>query len=120
MSRSDPKQKAEHPDSSHRTRVAWGKGKREVLLFKSEINDLFAEGATIEEVYQTLSDRLSVSKTTFRYYAAALRKAAAQPNPFSPVQKPKATFTPVAAKADDGEPPSTFSYDPSATDEGLW
>lgn len=99
------------------SRVAWGKGKREVLLLRAEIYDLFAQGATVEEAYRVLSDRLTVSKPTFRRHAATLRKAA------HPVQKPKPPSTPAADKTNDGESPSiegTFSYDPSATDEDLW
>jgi len=93
--------------------VAWGKGKREVLLLKVEINDLFAQGATIEESYQILSDRLTVSKPTFRRHAATLRRTA------YPLQKPKPTPA-VHKKENDDGPPSTFVHDPSATDEDLW
>jgi hypothetical protein len=113
------------------TRIAWGKGKREVLLLKVEINALFAEGATVEEAYRTLSDRLTVSKPTFRRHAAVLRRDAfldpacteALPSSSPSVPKPKSAPTPVVHKVDDGESLSTggtFSYDPSATDEDLW
>jgi len=113
------------------TRVAWGKGKREVLLFKAEIIDLFAEGVTIEESYRILSARLTVSKPTFRRHAAAIRRgvlpdtAGSSPPPSHSlvVQTPKSASVPIDGRIEDVKGPSTgatFAYDPSATDEDLW
>ncbi|NQU58500.1 MAG: hypothetical protein HQ513_14805 [Rhodospirillales bacterium] len=113
------------------TRIAWGKGKREVLLFKNEINDLFAQGATIEETYRILSDRLTVSKPTFRRHAAVLRRDALPDSAWTTpppshslvVRKPKPASVPIDGKPDDNESLSTeatFAYDPAATDEDLW
>ncbi len=104
------------------TRAAWGKGRREILLLKAEINDLLAKGATTGNIYKAFSDRLSISETTFRHYVAALRRAA-NPNSLPPLQKARPARSPDVGKADDGkETPSggTFDYDPSASDEDLW
>ncbi len=102
-------------------RKPWGKAKIEVQSLKGDIVELSAQGMNLSEIHRQLcaKKKLTICLRTFSGYA---KQICSRETSLSP-QKPKPPSTPTADKPNDGESSSTdgtFSYDPSATDEGLW
>jgi hypothetical protein len=128
-------------------RKPWGTAKLAVTLLKDEILGLYHDGATIEETYRQLSDRLNISVRSFQRHASAIRKAAPENNPVNlpavtqsaSLPATKTTNLPSGGKnvpalsgnktvpakttpnnSSTPEKTPAFSHDPKESDEKLW
>jgi len=113
---------------------SWGKAKIEVLALRSDILDLLNQGFSKHEIYRRYKSeqKLTLGFRTFSRHAKKIYEDATLSGASTRTTAATATIpsfqkrtapTPVVHKVDDGESlstGSTFSYDPSATDEDLW
>jgi len=118
------------------SRASWGKAKLAIYLLKDEILALHAQGATIEETYKELSERLNVGVSTFRRHASEIRRANIKsisatntsqaletipPTKAPEAQSPSNHFPkPSFSMGTSKEKPKSFNHDPQASDDDLW